>query len=242
MPGARRGRPRGWRRHASGVHLPRRVAVRRVWATHGHYLDHHLFPVSALRGRSGGCRATARADRLRATRRPSLARIGRSGCRARSPRCSTISPRSRARRRCRVPRRLLHRRSRPLTSTLLGDADAPREHPGAGTTSCTASASTPTGSSSAMSIGSGRSPATIRRSGAGPAGARGSLNTGSWCYEPLLVHRATPRTRTGRAARSCSRRRRRRAQSGCSTTSPPTCSEATYQRRIRWLSPNSCQR
>ena len=35
----------------------------------------------------------------------------------------------------------------------------------------------------------------------GPAGDRGSLNTGSWTYEPLLLHRRRRSIRTGPAGR-----------------------------------------
>ena len=58
--------------------------------------------------------------------------------------------------------------------------------------SCTGSASTPIGSSSATSTAAGRWPATTRAHGADPAASPRIANTGSWVYEPLLLHHVTP--------------------------------------------------
>ena len=105
--------------------LPGRVAVRRrSWATHGHYLDRHLMPVSAygvargLLGRSPRRRRSPIDYEL--ARRPSLARTSRWLPR---PLAALLDDAAelRAPRRCLAcTGRLLNPRIAPLTSMLLG--------------------------------------------------------------------------------------------------------------------------
>jgi UDP-2,3-diacylglucosamine pyrophosphatase LpxH len=186
---------------------PARVRVRypgvwlseRVWATHGHYLDRHLLPEVAygmargLLGRLPRDGATP-ADYERAGG-PSLTRL--------EARLTRVLPRPlaaltddaaellRAVTMPRVPRRLLDRRIAPFTSTVL-EAQMRR-------------ASMPALSRVVHRLGvdaewvifghvhrRGPLPGDDERRWRGPGGRPRIANTGSWVYEPLLVHHATP--------------------------------------------------
>jgi UDP-2,3-diacylglucosamine pyrophosphatase LpxH len=186
---------------------PARVRVRypgvwlseRVWATHGHYLDRHLLPEAAygiargLLGRLPRDGATP-ADYERAGG-PSLTRL--------EARLTRVLPRPlaaltddaaelvRAVTMPRVPRRLLDRRIAPVTSTVL-EAQMRR-------------ASMPALSRVAHRLGvdadwvvfghvhrRGPLPRDDEQRWRGPGGRPRIANTGSWVYEPLLVHHATP--------------------------------------------------
>jgi hypothetical protein len=186
---------------------PARVRVRypgvwlseRVWATHGHYLDRHLLPEAAygmargLLGRLPRDGATP-ADYERAGG-PSLTRL--------EARLTRVLPRPlaaltddaaellRAVTMPRVPRRLLDRRIAPLASTVL-EAQMRR-------------ASMPALSRVVHRLGvdaewvifghvhrRGPLPGDDERRWRGPGGRPRIANTGSWVYEPLLVHHATP--------------------------------------------------
>ena len=109
----------------------------RVWVTHGHYLDWHLMPVSSFGFARGALRRLPRDEAppiaYETANRPSMTRATRWLPRpfatlvddfAMLVRASTMPREQR--------RRILGTRLSPLTSHVLGVADAPREHPGAG--------------------------------------------------------------------------------------------------------------
>jgi hypothetical protein len=185
---------------------PARVRVRypgvwlgeRVWATHGHYLDHHLLPDSAF-----GLLRPAGRD-VRATSPMAYERLHRHGTRSREPLpvrlmtrpvatlIQTVLESLRV-----VPRVLLNTGMAPVTATLL-DVQMRRA-----ATPAMARVTRRLGIDADWVLfghvhrrgpigdeawpyenGSGRPPA--RR----PARPR-MINTGSWLYEPLLVDRAT---------------------------------------------------
>ena len=70
--------------------------------------------------------------------------------------------------------------------------DAPREHPGAGPGAAPTRRSTPTGWCSVTCTGCGPLAGDDLVQWHGPGGRPRFANTGSWLYEPLLVHRARP--------------------------------------------------
>jgi Calcineurin-like phosphoesterase len=177
------------------AHYPGVWLTDRVWATHGHYLDRHLVPESAyglargLLGRPPRERALpADYERLR---RPSLTRATRWVPRAVAAVLDDLAEIVRAATMPRVKRRLLHPRIAPLTSMLLG-AQMQR-------------ASIPALARVVRGLGIepdwvvfghvhrlGPLPGDDPRQWLGPGGQPRVLNTGSWLYEPLLVHRARP--------------------------------------------------
>jgi UDP-2,3-diacylglucosamine pyrophosphatase LpxH len=171
----------------------------RVWATHGHYLDRHLLPETAygvargLLGRLPRDGATP-ADYERAGG-PSLTRL--------EARLTRLLPRPlaaliddaaelvRAITMPRVPRRLLDHRWAPLTAKLL-EAQMRR-------------ASMPALSRVVHRLGVDADWVIfghVHRRGPlarddpqrwrGPGGRPRIANTGSWVYEPLLIHSVTP--------------------------------------------------
>jgi hypothetical protein len=177
------------------VYYPGVWLADRVWATHGHYLDHHLLPKSSfgiLRGRR------RRLDRGGAVpldyervRRPSLSRTARWLPRPAAALVNDFAELIRVSTMPRVPRRLLNRRFAPLTSTLLG---LQMRH-----------ASIPALVQVTHNLGIDADWVIfghVHRTGplAGedvslwrdPQGHPRVLNTGAWLYEPLLVHRAKP--------------------------------------------------
>jgi Calcineurin-like phosphoesterase len=170
-----------------------------VWATHGHYLDRHLLPESAygiargLLGRLPLGGATPN-DYERAGG-PSLTRIEAFLTRA-LPRplaalVEDLAELARASTMPVAPRRFLHPRMARLTATVLG-AQMRR-------------ASIPALARVAHRLGIdadwvlfghvhrlGPLPGDRRSDWEGPLGRPRIANTGSWVYEPLLVHSATP--------------------------------------------------
>lgn len=181
------------------VHYPGVWLAPGVWATHGHYLDRHLLPESAygvtrgLLGRLPQPGATPidyeRAGRLSVTRveatmikalpRP-LAALAEDL--AELIRASTMPV---------APRQLLHRRMAWLTARVLGTQMR--------------RASLPALSHVVGRLGVdadwvlfghvhrlGPLAGDLERRWSGPRGRPRLLNTGSWVYEPLLVHNATP--------------------------------------------------
>ena len=103
----------------------------------------------------------------------------------------------------RVPKRLLHRRMAPLLAAVLG-MQMPREHPGVARV--------------VYSLGVdadwvlfghvhrlGPLGSDIESRWQGLAGRPRIANTGSWVYEPLLLHRAAPDHPYWPGARCCSR-------------------------------------
>lgn len=181
------------------AHYPGVWLSDRVWATHGHYLDRHLLPVSAygiargLLGRvprksaapidyelAGGLSLT----RLEAwlTRRLPQPLAALADDLAELVRAATMPP---------VPKLLLHRRLAPLLAAVLG-LQMRR-------------ASIPAVVRVARSLGVeadwllfghvhrlGPLPSDYAPQWQGSGGRPRVANTGSWVYEPLLVHRAVP--------------------------------------------------
>jgi UDP-2,3-diacylglucosamine pyrophosphatase LpxH len=196
---------------------PARVSVRypgvwlgsSIWATHGHYLDRHLFPIGAYgiarswRSQRGGTARTAfdYEQALRPGRRaPAMWQprwlAGLIEGFSELARASTMPGRGRrtARRDRWLPRLahgLLHPRLAPLTSTLLGGQMRRFSIPALVTV--------------AEHLGIeaqwvlfghvhrlGPLPGDDPRRWSGPDGRPRLANAGSWIYEPLLVHHARP--------------------------------------------------
>lgn len=170
-----------------------------VWATHGHYLDRHLLPETAFgiaRGLLGRLpRDGARPVDYERAGGPSLTRLEalltRSLPRPLAGLVDDLAELLRAATMPRVPRRLLARRMSPLTATLLG-AQMRR-------------ASIPALARVVHRLGvdadwvifghvhrSGPLPGDDAQDWLGPGGRPRIVNTGSWVYEPLLVHHAGP--------------------------------------------------
>lgn len=179
----------------------RRVEVRypgawlgeRVWATHGHYLDRHLVPVSTWGVLRGG---RQRAEEMPAS--PSAyersGRLHLSPAIRRLPRplaaiVEDVGDLVRAATMPRVQRRVLHRRIAPLTARLLSVQMRRHSLPALARVLADLAID-----ADAVVFGH------VHRLGPLPdddparwrAGATAFVNTGSWVYEPLLVHRATP--------------------------------------------------
>jgi UDP-2,3-diacylglucosamine pyrophosphatase LpxH len=182
---------------------PARVAVRypgvwlsdSVWSTHGHYLDRHLLPVSAYGVARGLLGHLPREGDVpidyELARRPSVARVSRWLPRPVAALVDDAAELARASTMPRVQRRLLHRRIAPLTARLLG-VQMQR-------------ASIPALARVVRRLGVdaewvvfghvhrlGPLPGDDPQQWRGPSGSPRIVNTGSWQYEPLLVHRARP--------------------------------------------------
>jgi Calcineurin-like phosphoesterase len=166
-----------------------------VWATHGHYLDRHLLPDSAFgiaRGLLGRLpRDGARPVEYERAGGPSLTRaealLTRWLPRPLAGLVDDFAELLRAATMPRVPRGLLARRMAPLTVTVLG-AQMRR-------------ASIPALSRVVHRLGvdadwvlfghvhrCGPLPGDDAGAWLGPGGRPRVVNTGSWVYEPLLVH------------------------------------------------------
>jgi UDP-2,3-diacylglucosamine pyrophosphatase LpxH len=177
------------------VRYPGAWLAERVWAMHGHYLDLHLLPVSAYGVSRDSFRrsphtAAAPIDYERA-RRPSLARTSRWLPQPMAALLDDAAELVRASTMPRIQRRLLDPRISPLTATLLGTQMR--------------RASVPAVARVVQRLGidadwvifghvhrlgpiDGDDPDEWR----GPAGRPRIVCTGSWVYEPILVHRARP--------------------------------------------------
>jgi hypothetical protein len=174
----------------------------RVWATHGHYLDRHLLPENAFglaRGLLGRLpRDGAAPVEYEQAGGPSLTRIEALLTRwlprplaglvddfAELLRAATM-PRMRG-----VPRRLLWRRLSPLTARLLGAQMRRAAVPALGRVVHRLGVD-----ADWVVFGhvhrSGPLPGDDLREWLGPGGSPRIVNSGSWVYEPLLVHHATP--------------------------------------------------
>jgi hypothetical protein len=171
----------------------------RVWATHGHYLDRHLLPESTFgiaRGLLGRLpRDGAAAVDYESAGGPSLTRfealMTRWLPRPLAALFDDLAELLRAGTMPRVPTNLLPQRIAPLTSILLG-LQMRR-------------ASLPALARVVHRLGVGADWVVfghVHRLGPlpgddllrwqGPGGSPRIANTGSWCYEPRLVHRANP--------------------------------------------------
>jgi UDP-2,3-diacylglucosamine pyrophosphatase LpxH len=181
---------------------PARVTVRYpgawlsdgVWAMHGHYLDRHLLPVSAygvsrdLFRRSSRSRAASPVEYEHA-RRPSLARTARW---MPQPMATLVDEAAELLRAATMPRRrMFNRRMAPVTATVLG-AQMRR-------------AAIPAVAQVVDRLGIDADWVVfghVHRLGPldgddvsqwrGPGGRPRIVCSGSWQYEPLLVHRASP--------------------------------------------------
>jgi hypothetical protein len=191
----------------TGWLAPARVTVRSpgvwvargVWATHGHYLDRHLLPESAFgvaRGLLGRLpRDGATPADYELSGGPSLTRmealLTRWLPRPLAALADDLAEVLRAVTMPGFPQRVLSHRHAPLTARLLG-LQMRR-------------ASVPALARVVHRLGVGadhvifghvhrRGPldGEDRRHWVGLLGTPGILNTGSWVYEPLLVHRARP--------------------------------------------------
>jgi hypothetical protein len=166
-----------------------------VWATHGHYLDRHLLPVSAYgvaRGLLGRrARTTALPIDYELARRPSLAR---TAGRLPLPLAAILDDAAeilRAATMPRIHRRLLNPRIAPLTAMLLGAQMQRASIPALARVVHRLRVDAEFvvfGHVHRLGPLAGDDPAQWR----GPGGRPKILNSGSWMYEPLLVHRATP--------------------------------------------------
>jgi UDP-2,3-diacylglucosamine pyrophosphatase LpxH len=167
----------------------------RVWATHGHYLNRHLMPESTygvLRGLFGGLPwSGASPGDYEQGSRPSLVGAARLLPRPVATLLQDMSDLARASTMPLARRHLLHRRIAPLTSAVLGQQMQ--------------RASIPALAHVVRQLGveadwvvfghvhrlgpiDDDDPQQWRIADGGAA----IVNTGSWLYEPLLVHRATP--------------------------------------------------
>jgi UDP-2,3-diacylglucosamine pyrophosphatase LpxH len=166
-----------------------------VWATHGHYLDRHLLPESAFglaRGLLGRLpRSGATPIDYERARRPSLARTARWLPRPLAALLDDLAEIVRASTMPRAPRMLLHRRLAPLTSRLLALQVSRASIPALARVVHRLQVD-----ADWVLFGHVHrlGPLSIDRSELwqGPGGRPRIANTGSWVYEPLLVHRAVP--------------------------------------------------
>jgi Calcineurin-like phosphoesterase len=180
------------------VHYPGVWLGERVWATHGHYLDRHLLPESAF-GVTRGLLGRTRADGARPIdyerrRGPSVTRTEAVMMKAPRP-VATLAENAaelaRASTMPVAPRRLLRPGMARVTASLLS-AQMRR-------------ASIPAVAHVARRLGVeadwvlfghvhrlGPLPGDLESGWRAPQGDLRVANSGSWVYEPLLVHNAVP--------------------------------------------------
>ena len=190
----------GWLKPASvRVHYPGVWLSDRVWATHGHYLDRHLLPEAAYgiaRGALGRLpRDGATPSDYERAGGPSLTRVEAFLSRWLPRPLAELSDDAaellRAVTMPAVPRRLLTHRFAALNAMLLGMQ--------------VRRASIPALARVVHRLGvdadwvvfghvhrSGPLAGDDRQFWRGPGGSPRIANTGSWVYEPLLVHHVTP--------------------------------------------------
>jgi UDP-2,3-diacylglucosamine pyrophosphatase LpxH len=180
------------------VHYPGVWLTDRVWATHGHYLDRHLLPESAFgvtRGLLGRMRAD-RASPIDYERRRGHSITRTEALMMKAPRpvvalAENAAELARASTMPVAPRRLLRPGMASLTSALLS-AQMRR-------------ASIPAIAHVAQRLGIeadwvlfghvhrlGPLPGDLESGWRAPQGQPRIANSGSWVYEPLLVHNAVP--------------------------------------------------
>jgi hypothetical protein len=181
------------------VHYPGVWLSDRVWAVHGHYLDRHLLPTSAFgmaRGLLGRLpRAGASPSDYELAGGPSVTRVEawltRWLPRPLATMVEDLAELLRASTMPRVPKVLLHRRMAPLLAAVLGMQMR--------------RAAIPALARVVYSLGIdadwvlfghvhrlGPLDGDIDSQWRGLSGRPRIANTGSWVYEPLLLHRAAP--------------------------------------------------
>jgi UDP-2,3-diacylglucosamine pyrophosphatase LpxH len=180
------------------VHYPGVWLSDRVWATHGHYLDRHLLPDSAFgvtRGLLGRLPLDGATPADYERRHPSVTAVegwlGRWLPRPLAALADDVAELLRAATMPGIPLRLLSHRWAPLTVLLLGMQMR--------------RASIPAVARVAHRLGVDADWVIfghVHRCGplasddpaqwSGPGGRPRIANTGSWVYEPLLLHRAAP--------------------------------------------------
>jgi UDP-2,3-diacylglucosamine pyrophosphatase LpxH len=177
------------------VHYPGVWLTERIWATHGHYLDGHLLPRSAFgvtRGLLGRLpRDHASPPDYERGRRPSTTRFSRWLPRPAAAMLEDLAELARASTMPQVRRHLLREQTAPVNSRLLS-LQMRR-------------ASIPALARVVHRLGVDADWVVfghVHRLGPlaeddpadwmGPDGHLRLLNTGSWLYEPALVHRASP--------------------------------------------------
>jgi hypothetical protein len=171
----------------------------RVWATHGHYLDRHLLPEAAFgiaRGMLGRLpRDGARPADYERAGGPSLTRLEalltRWLPRPLAGLVDDLAELLRATTMPRAPRRLLTRRMSPFTVTVLGAQVRRASIPALGRVVHRLGVD-----ADCVVFGhvhrSGPLPGDDAESWLGPGRRPRLVNTGSWVYEPLLLHHASP--------------------------------------------------
>ena len=168
----------------------------RVWATHGHYLNRHLVPAVDLRDVARPARRSPLERRLPGRLRAARPPVADPGDAVAAPTAggAVLRP-GRARPGLDDAARETAPAASPDRAADLGAAraaDAAREHPGLGRVVRELGVDADWvvfGHVHRLGpIGGGRPSAVARRA----AADRRSSTPGSWLYEPLLVHRATP--------------------------------------------------
>jgi predicted phosphodiesterase len=167
----------------------------RVWATHGHYLDQHLMPESAIGVGRGSLRGLpqdgATPMDYELGRRLSLSRATGWVPRPVAALLDDIAEIVRASTMPRVRRRILTERFAPMTAALL------RVQMNRASMPALARVVHRLGVDADFVLFGhvhrlGPLPADDAQKWQGPHGSPRIMNTGSWLYEPLLLHRATP--------------------------------------------------
>jgi predicted phosphodiesterase len=181
------------------VHYPGIRLSDRVWATHGHYLDRHLLPVSAFgiaRGLLGRLpREDATPVDYERAGGPSVTRLeARLTQRLPRPLAALVEDAAellRAATMPRVPKRLFHRRMAPLLAAVLGLQMRRAAIPALVRVTRSLGVDADWivfGHVHRLGPLDSDKPAEWRGAGGRPRVA----NTGSWTYEPLLLDRAAP--------------------------------------------------
>jgi UDP-2,3-diacylglucosamine pyrophosphatase LpxH len=181
------------------VHYPGVWLNDRIWATHGHYLDRHLLPEIAFGIGRGLLGRLPRDGALPADYEqaggPSLTRVEafltRWLPRPLAALSDDVAELVRAATMPGIPLRLLSRRFAPLTATLLGTQMRRASMPALARVVHRLSVDAEWvvfGHVHRSGPVTGDDPGVWR----GPGGRPHIVNTGSWVYEPLLLHRAAP--------------------------------------------------
>jgi hypothetical protein len=163
-----------------------------LYATHGHYLDWHLMPVSAFGVARGLLRRPpqdeATVDDYEHARRPSFARFSRWLPRPAAALLDDVAELTRAATMPRMQRRLLRPGLAPLTARLLGVQMRRASIPALARVIHRMRIDAEVvvfGHVHRLGPIAGDDPLQWQ----GPGRRPRILNTGSWLYEPLLVHR-----------------------------------------------------